>query len=536
MDKDSRSFKMRRMLLDFRIHRDQENENIDATPRRRSCVRFPRVRLLDFKPKNIPRSIALNCQPCDAKSTSQVARKYPFKFPSQGHAEDRFINIKYNKEAANYLLTKKPDNMSKQNEIDVFKQLESLSDNWRKKFMHQLMAKENVIPGLRQKQVLRRSHLSSENKVPGSLVGLPKDLWDEEHFKDGMWKSKPRKRPLIGIMYSVLNTHEFSTLSEYQKRRIDWSSADAIAVATDNVVKFYNILKSDIMDSIRLKVHNVDSLKWNNAGNKLLICTPSFVKLYCIDRQKTIWTTATCDSDVTCVCWSKNDQHAVTADRSMITIYLAQDGKVVNSFLAFSSTILTIAFSSNYGYLATSAIEGKVRIFQWPSLNVHIDILYYEPILALAWHPYESGLLCIGGGLGDASLTLWDMNRLSAPTYRDVRFQGIVKNMIWNKHSGELVVHWSYAERHNDACTAIPVLASLDRIVDEIPLDKEMQINAIMWNSDQTQLALQSDESLMIWNFFGNDCQYTRCKTQRKHTQSDTRSTNFKEFEYYNIR
>lgn len=75
------------------------------------------------------------------------------------------------------------------------------------------MAKENVIPGLRQKQVLRRSHLSSENKVPGSLVGLPKDLWDEEYFKDGMWKSKPRKRPLIGIMYSILNTHDFSTLS-----------------------------------------------------------------------------------------------------------------------------------------------------------------------------------------------------------------------------------------------------------------------------------------------------------------------------------
>lgn len=79
--------------------------------------------------------------------------------------------------------------------------------------MHQLMAKENVIPGLRQKQVLRRSHLSLENKVPGSLVGLPKDLWDEEYFKDGMWKSKPRKRPLIGIMYSILNTHDFSTLS-----------------------------------------------------------------------------------------------------------------------------------------------------------------------------------------------------------------------------------------------------------------------------------------------------------------------------------
>lgn len=221
-----------------------------------------------------------------------------------------------------------------------------------------------------------------------------------------------------------------------------------------------------------------------------------------------------------------------SADRSMITIYLAQDGEVVNSFPALSSTILIIAFSSNYGYLATSAIEGKVRIFQWPSLIVHIDILYYEPILvsrylplhtfivckaghclrwimyyiqALAWHPYESGLLCIGGGLGDASLTLWDMNRLSTPTYRDVRFQGIVKNMLWNKHSGELVVHWSYAERHNDTCTAIPVLASLDRIVDEVPLDKEMRINAIMWNSDQTQLGTWESSrlfyySMKLWN------------------------------------
>lgn len=65
----------------------------------------------------------MNCRPCDAKSTSQVDRKYSFKFPSQGHAGDRFINIKYNKEAANYLLTKKPNDMLKENEIDVFKQV-----------------------------------------------------------------------------------------------------------------------------------------------------------------------------------------------------------------------------------------------------------------------------------------------------------------------------------------------------------------------------------------------------------------------------
>lgn len=86
-----------------------------------------------------------------------------------------------------------------------------------------------------------------------------------------------------------------------------------------------------------------------------------------------------------------------SADRSMITIYLAQDGEVVNSFPALSSTILIIAFSSNYAYLATSAIEGKVRIFQWPSLIVHIDILYYEPILVSRYLPLHTFIVCKAG-------------------------------------------------------------------------------------------------------------------------------------------
>lgn len=51
MDKDSRLFKMRRMLLDSRRSYNQDSENIDTTPLRRSSVNFPRVRLLekDFK-------------------------------------------------------------------------------------------------------------------------------------------------------------------------------------------------------------------------------------------------------------------------------------------------------------------------------------------------------------------------------------------------------------------------------------------------------------------------------------------------------
>lgn len=96
-------------------------------------------------------------------------------------------------------------------------------------------------------------------------------------------------------------------------------------------------------------------------------------------------------------------------------------------------------------------------------------------------------MLCIGGGTGDASLSLWNVNKLNPVSYRHVHFHGAVENLAWNKHSGELVVHWSYWEGRN-RYTVMPVLASLDRIVDVLPVDKALRVISINWNSDQTQL------------------------------------------------
>ncbi|XP_043524356.1 cell division cycle 20.4, cofactor of APC complex-like isoform X2 [Frieseomelitta varia] len=490
MDKDSRLFKMRRMLLDSRRSHNQDSENIDTTPLRRSSVNFPRVRLLekDFKSEDGPKPIVTNSQPIAAELTTKVIKTYPFKILNQNYTVDRFINFNYNKEAANYLLTKQSKDKLNENEIDVLKQVKSLSTEWRKKLMHQLMVDRDIIPGLRQKQVLRGNRLPRENKIPGSLAGLPRDLWDD--LEDGMWKSKPRKRPLIGTMNCMLDMPGYDALpySYSYKELTDWGSKNFIATAVKNCVAFYDTNKSDVYQSPNnVDVSDVCAIKWNNAGNKLVICTLMLkVQLYCIDTQKMIWT-VTGSNIVRCICWSENDQHIVVGTKGEILVYSARDGKVVHLFQIQSATVVALAFSSNYRYLASSALDKNIRIFNWTNFSPHLDIIYYESVTSLAWQPYENGVLCIGGGVGDASLSLWNMNKLNPPTYRDVKFNGAVENMLWNKHSGELVVHWSYLKGRKQR-TVMPVFASLDRIVDVLPVDKEMQVNAVMWNSDHTQL------------------------------------------------
>ncbi|XP_076248671.1 protein cortex [Calliopsis andreniformis] len=482
------------------------------------------------------------------RSTTQITRKHSLFNPKKVCAEDRFIlqRSRYNVEASNYLLTRKVTKTPKENELDVFEQMDSLSVKWRKKYMHQLMAKENIIPGLRQKEVLRGNHLSIENKLPGHLAGRPKVLWDEEYFEDGMWKSKPRKKPLIHLIDAILDMPGFQVAPSSRHHLIDWSSKDVIAAAIQDAITFYDSYAFQATQPLEnIDVANVCTLKWSNAGDKLLICTlSSAMKLYSLETQKIIWT-AKCKSVATlsspcyvrCACWSHNDQHIVAGCTGLITVYLAKTGSVVHSVLAHTRGILALAFSSNYRYLVSSSKDMTVRIFLWPGLTLHLDITYFQPVKALAWHPYESGTLCLGGGLGDASLSLWNVNKLDPEqvSYRHVDFFGAVKNLAWNKISGELVVHWSYWIGENQY-TAIPVLASLDRVVDVLPVEKDSQFNYIMWNSDHTQLTVQCNEFLSMWNFFGSEYYRHRKHKKQREVRKNTGVLNLEEFKHFTIR
>lgn len=70
------------------------------------------------------------------------------------------------------------------------------------------------------------------------------------------------------------------------------------------------------------------------------------------------------------------------------------------------------------------------------------------------------------------------------------KFNGHVENLAWNKLSGELVVHWSYLEGDN-RYTIVAVLASFNRIVDVLPVNKETQLSFLKFNAAHEQLSKQ---------------------------------------------
>ncbi|XP_011170967.2 uncharacterized protein LOC105203771 [Solenopsis invicta] len=99
------------------------------------------------------------------------------------------------------------------------------------------------------------------------------------------------------------------------------------------------------------------------------------------------------------------------------------------------------------------------------------------------------------------------------------KFNGRVENLAWNKLSGELVVHWTYMEGDN-RYTIVAVLASFNRIVDVLPLDKETELYFLKFNTAHERLiTFCSNNVCSIWNFFGYE------KSVQEQRMSADRST-----------
>jgi len=67
---------------------------------------------------------------------------------------------------------------------------------------------------------------------------------------------------------------------------------------------------------------------------------------------------------------------------------------------------------------------------------------------------------------------------------------GIVEHVLWNKLSGELVVHWIHEGRQKE--NSISIFANFSRIVDTVSVAKEEQVSLLMFNHAHDKLSTQA--------------------------------------------
>ncbi|XP_029169508.1 meiotic fizzy-related protein 1-like [Nylanderia fulva] len=509
---------------------DFEEQNHDApsdTPLRGYQPRFRRTELNNAKPDSqrkwylAPIFHAALTENSEERKTQNFSnslndgkiRACNFK-PRQIYSGDRFIPCRrgYNFEAAHYLLSRNFNKME-QSTLEVHKQLDWLPVRHERKAFHAIMLKQGVTPGLNQNRILHYSNSTIQQSQKPQYAGW---IQGAGYKEEGIWKCKPRKKTMIKDAKLLSIPDSVAPEGNNVANLVDWSCNNIISIGNRSSVAVYDDSGS-VLTSWREEIRPRE-VKWSNDGSKLAVCTNSKIIMYNLETKKSMWVISckciltkhfntTNECRIRCICWSLGDSHIVTGCGGSISIHTSDSGKLVTTTVKHTDRISNLKFSPNFKYLVSAAQDKTVEVFIWPELTPFFQIEFNTTnAQAIAWHPQVSGTLCIGDCQNE--LSLWDINKTAMVANVHVKDEGFrLHNFAWNKLSGELVVHWKW-QNQDTSSTIAAVLASFDRIVDELPLFEE-QLYFLKFNATHEQLIGYGkdgdDHVFWIWHFFGDE-------------------------------
>lgn len=325
------------------------------------------------------------------------------------------------------------------------------------------------------------------------------------------WPCKPRSKPLS---YSE-STHEMPGFDEYRNgyNIVDWSRSGQIAAGFDSSLVLWSPPTKDTeTHPIAFDLRHLKALKFGPDGNLLAlgikglatsllqICQKSGAKL--ISKGTFRFPKETFNESISNIEWESTGQNIICGmSTGIVLIHSYPQMNRVHRFSCHKTTISNIKYSIYNAFIAITDIDGNLSILRnKPNFEQFFE---QKQAHCIEWHPWIETNLFIGCK-SPASIYLLDLkSKTTIAHYRRNDLQYKLCAMSINPLSAELVVSFSHQENgvtHSD----ILVMASMNRIVDNISAHKD-DVHYILWDPSGTKVAtVGRDESLNIWNFFGN--------------------------------
>lgn len=322
------------------------------------------------------------------------------------------------------------------------------------------------------------------------------------------WPVKARQKPIIGSPWAVLDLPNF--INAFDRNLLDWGKCNYIAAALWDSVYLWNACTSK---TVPIPNPTTTAIKWNPDGSSLFTANRSCIKIWDMETTKAKMTfnqghCAQFRCSVTAVDWFPfGNVQVAGCDHGGVVIH-NEDGfrKVINQGQGGNifCSIVTVNFSYNGRYIASSSFESVVNVWTFPDGLLYFKIKMFGSTRGMAWHPVRQSYLCLGDTSG--VMALWNVsNQTTIAQHKPMIKKAVaVYCLTFSELSGELVTsHLLY--NHSDQTwnvSQLNVLASFERVVDRIEGKHDGRILYLKWSPDGTQFATAgSDETLQIWNF-----------------------------------
>ncbi|XP_014251198.1 cell division cycle protein 20 homolog [Cimex lectularius] len=297
-------------------------------------------------------------------------------------------------------------------------------------------------------------------------------------------------------------------VDDYYLNLIDWSQRNNIlAVALSNSVYLWNAATGTINHLVELEGSDyVCSLSWVKESDMLAIGTSlGDIQVWDAAQSKRLRVMDGHSARVASLSW--NSYILSSGCRSGIIVHhdVRQRNHNVAQINAHSQEVCGLKWSPDGKYLASGGNDNVLNIWQsvqddfYSQANpLHSFRLHQAAVKALAWCPWQAGLLASGGGTADRHIRLWNCNTGVNTLSIDTKSQ--VCGLLWSPTFKEIISGHGYANNE----LIIWKYPSMTKVA-ELTGHTARVLHLAMSPDGTTVLSAGADETLRLWKCFASD-------------------------------
>ena len=304
-------------------------------------------------------------------------------------------------------------------------------------------------------------------------------------------------------------------MDDYYLNLVHWGKSNKIAIALKQTVYLWNAATGDIeqIDGLSEENDYVSSVKWSNNNDNIIAVGTSknTVQIWDVSQSRMIREMSGHAARVGSLSWNNEIISSGSKDTTIINHDVRVRQNIVSKYahhtqevcgLAWSPDGNTLASGGNENYLCfwDAAISSR-RPLQ-PSAGYTPRAVmnqHHAAVKALAWCPWQHNVLASGGGTTDRTIRLWNTSLETNLKVVDTGSQ--VCALVWNSQHKELVSSHGFSDNqlilwsnHNNNLQKIKEFRGHTARVLFLGISPD----------ESTVCSASADETMRLWNFFGN--------------------------------
>ncbi|CAE6075155.1 unnamed protein product [Arabidopsis arenosa] len=290
-------------------------------------------------------------------------------------------------------------------------------------------------------------------------------------------------------------------VDDFYLNLLDWGSANVLAIALGRTVYLWDASSGSVSELVTVDedMGPVTSINWAQDGLNLAVgLDNSQVQLWdSVASRKVRTLKGGHQSRVGSLAWNSHILTTGGMDGKVINNDVRVRSHVVKTYRGHTLEVCGLKWSESGQHLASGGNDNLVHVWDCATTrSLHRFEEHTSAVKALAWCPFQSGLLATGGGGEDRTIKFW--NTRTGACLNSVDTGSQVCSLIWSKKERELLSSHGFTQNQL-------TLWKYPSMVKMAELNGHTSRVLYMAQSPDgcTVASAAGDETLRLWNVFG---------------------------------